>query len=468
MPVLAESVPGLLHVSLFLFFLGLGDLVSGLNIKVAITTITPIVICTVLYIFTTFAPALYPQSPYQNSFSGLIWYITQTFWGRRYQDRDGEMKSVSGNLAQGQMQLAMEETKERIERDARSIRWLVHGLTEEAEMESLVMTIPGSLNVEWGMEVWKRLSKVISEDANRNTPGSEFATGSPMDANLSTAILPVGRSPRINLVRSTLGSILHRVRVRTVDRHLAMAPLPALHPPDTSRLSNQGDTVVRDLSTRIVPLLLEKCKNRGLFASDEQWRRHTRGCVETTALLVFPLEEKLEWLGDIGKLLRDIGQFENVRKSCLAGIDQSFVTCWTCLSILATGLILKDNLQMQLDLRGTISAMEGPTGGIEQIDALLFDFWTFLAVIYGEVVSAKKEEDLSGVERLKEILRDHQNDLSTFKKMYEQRRSCMRDRDLDPWETLTRPVVHAATQNLICANYPASKWASTNTPSLSV
>jgi len=62
-------------------------------------------------------------------------------------------------------------------------------------------------------------------------------------------------------------------------------------------------------------------------------------------------------------------------------------------------------------------------------------------------VSAKKEEDLSGVERLKEILRDHQNDLSTFKKMYEQRRSCMRDRDLDPWETLTRPVVHAATQN---------------------
>jgi len=66
MPVLAESVPGLLHVSLFLFFLGLGDLVSASH-KVAITTITPIVICTVLYIFTTFAPALYPQSPYQNS-----------------------------------------------------------------------------------------------------------------------------------------------------------------------------------------------------------------------------------------------------------------------------------------------------------------------------------------------------------------------------------------------------------------
>jgi len=166
------------------------------------------------------------------------------------------MKSVSGTWHRGQMQLAMEETKERIERDARSIRWLVHGLTEEAEMESLVMTIPGSLNRGSGHGSVEAASPKSSRRTRTGThPEVTFATGSPMDANLSTAILPVGRSPRINLVRSTLGSILHRVRVRTVDRHLAMAPLPALHPPDTSRLSNQGDTVVRDLSTRIVPLL---------------------------------------------------------------------------------------------------------------------------------------------------------------------------------------------------------------------
>ncbi|KAH9952994.1 hypothetical protein BC827DRAFT_1147259, partial [Russula dissimulans] len=72
MPVVADSVPGLLHLSLFLFFLGLGDLVLGINTTVGITTTIPIVSCAGLYIFTTFAPALYPQSPYQTSFSGLI------------------------------------------------------------------------------------------------------------------------------------------------------------------------------------------------------------------------------------------------------------------------------------------------------------------------------------------------------------------------------------------------------------
>ncbi|KAH9957509.1 hypothetical protein BC827DRAFT_653261 [Russula dissimulans] len=277
MPVVAESVPGLLHVSLFLFFLGLGDSVAGINITVGMTTIIPILICAVLYIFTTFAPALYPQSPYQTSFSVLIWYTIQKLRVRRYQDRDGEMKSVSANMAQGQMQLAMEETEGRTERDARAIRWLVHNLTEEAEMESLVVAIPGSFNVEWGTKVWKRVSEVI-EDENGNTVKSEFVAGPPMGGNSSTAITPVGRSPRINLVRSVLGSILHPVNMRTEDQPITgtMVPLQALHPPDISRLSNQEDSIVRDLSMRIVPLL-DKCKNRGLFASDEQWRRRTRG-----------------------------------------------------------------------------------------------------------------------------------------------------------------------------------------------
>src|SRR5487761_1149216 len=71
MPVVAESVPGLVHVSLFLFFLGLGDSLLNLNTTVGVTTIVPITLCGFLYIFSTFAPVIYPQSPYQNSFSAL-------------------------------------------------------------------------------------------------------------------------------------------------------------------------------------------------------------------------------------------------------------------------------------------------------------------------------------------------------------------------------------------------------------
>ncbi|KAH9017751.1 hypothetical protein EDB83DRAFT_2232219, partial [Lactarius deliciosus] len=75
MPLVAESVPGLVHVSLFLFFLGLGDSLLAVHTTVAITTIVPITICSVLYVFSMFAPIINPQSPFRNPFSSLIWYV---------------------------------------------------------------------------------------------------------------------------------------------------------------------------------------------------------------------------------------------------------------------------------------------------------------------------------------------------------------------------------------------------------
>jgi len=150
MPVVAEAVPGLLHVSLFLFFVGLGDFVLNINATVAFSTIVPIGICGLLYILAIFAPVIYPQSPYQNSFSGLAWYLLQRLHGRKYKDRgsDGMLKSVSANMSQGQLQLAMEETGERMRRDEESIRWLIDNMTEETEMELFVAAIPGSFNAE--------------------------------------------------------------------------------------------------------------------------------------------------------------------------------------------------------------------------------------------------------------------------------------------------------------------------------
>jgi len=79
MPVVAEGVPGLLHVSLFLFLVGLCDFILNINLAVGVCTTLPIAITGLLYTFTTFAPIIYPQSPYQNPFSGLIWYLIQKF-----------------------------------------------------------------------------------------------------------------------------------------------------------------------------------------------------------------------------------------------------------------------------------------------------------------------------------------------------------------------------------------------------
>jgi hypothetical protein len=162
LPVVAEFVPGLVHMSLFLFFLGLGDSLLNVNTTIGITTIIPIAVCSLLYIFCMFAPVLYPQSPFRNSLSSLIWYLMQKMHLRRYLDRafGSVHKPVSRNKFEGQMQLAMEENDGRQCRDARAIQWLVQTLTEDIEVESFVLAIPGSFSTEWGIEVWRKVSDV--------------------------------------------------------------------------------------------------------------------------------------------------------------------------------------------------------------------------------------------------------------------------------------------------------------------
>jgi len=65
MPVVAEAVPGLLHVSLFLFFAGLCDVVLSLNTSVGVGTIIAIGISGLLYVVATLAQVIYPQAPYK-------------------------------------------------------------------------------------------------------------------------------------------------------------------------------------------------------------------------------------------------------------------------------------------------------------------------------------------------------------------------------------------------------------------
>ena len=306
MPIAAEAVPGLLHVSLFLFFAGLADSTLNINTTIGVSTTVPIGICGLLYIFTTLAPVIYPQSPYQTSFSGVIWYAVQKLRGRRFKDRDGDLKIVSTNMAQGQMQLSMEKTKERNGRDKRAILWLLDNLTEDAEIESFVMSAPRSL------DVWTELSKgdVVPVIAERAEPSSH-----------------------LRMIRNVFGLVSCRFKPFTARRSSANA------------LVNQRDNSIfipsihesitfREFCWRIGHLF-DTCKNRAAFASDELWRMRARACVEVMASLVFKVDVKLDWFGDTLQVLGDIGSAEGMHKLSLAGRDQAFVVHWMCLSIMA-------------------------------------------------------------------------------------------------------------------------------------
>jgi hypothetical protein len=400
MPVLAEAVPGLLHVSLFLFFAGLCDSVFNINTTVGISTTVPIGISGLVYIFTTFAPIIYPQSPYQTSFSGLIWYIIQKFGCRRYRDRGsgGASKPVSSNMAQGQMQLAMEETEDRKGRDGRAIRWLVSNMTEDAEMESFVMAIPGSFNGEWGEEVWKDVSITI-DDKNKGTSRNEPSR-----------------------IQGIFGSIIRVVRTRNASDPLPNTPLrlaphlPNFHSHSTAHIT--GEDTVGELSVRVAHVL-ETCKNRKLFASDyELWRRRTRACVETTASLVICAGADLGQFGDIFEQLADIGSDQNVRESSTTGKDQSFVMRWTCLSLVAIRSILEPQGLTGLGIcaRNAVYLLERTADDdtseeqavthVQKIAETFNKAWGCLNEL-GKALEGNLTED-----EAREILRDHESQIS--------------------------------------------------------
>ena len=299
--VIADAIPALLHVSIFLFFVGLIDFVLNINTTVGVYTITPIGLVSFFYIFTTLSPIFDPQSPYQNSISELIWYFVQKVWEYKGQIFGRKSKTLSAHMATGQMQLAMEETEARKGRDERAILWLVKSMTEDAELESFTMAIPGSFNTEWGVDVWKGVSESI-EDESGNTSEDHPNTLPHSSPSLS----------HYSVSSSTLGS---------------MEPTKGM----------------RELSRR-VGKLLETCNDPGHFPTHDQWHKRTRACVETTAELIFRGNSHLDWFGDISKVLNDVGVFEKINEIATSKLEQSFVARWTCLSILAVEPMLSHHL----------------------------------------------------------------------------------------------------------------------------
>ena len=213
MPLIAESVPGFVHVSLFLFFIGLGDTLLSLNTTVGVTTIIPIVLCGSLYVLSTFAPIINPQSPFQNPFSGLVWYLKQKVHPRRYLDRasGGSLKSVSSDLSKAQMQLAMEENDGRKDRDVRAIRWLIDNRTEDDEMESFVIAIPGAFTSKWGNDVWRTVTEVKQHEDTEFTPNDPIGR-SQSATHLAMSALPHHHSPLSQRARRR-HRFLHGIRI---------------------------------------------------------------------------------------------------------------------------------------------------------------------------------------------------------------------------------------------------------------
>jgi hypothetical protein len=367
MPVVAEFVPGLVHVSLFLFFLGLGDSLLSVNTTVGVTTIVPITICGLLYIFSMFAPILNPQSPFRNPFSGLIWHLKQKVHPRRYLDRSsgGSIKAVSSKLSEGQMQLAMEENDERKYRDVRAIQWLIHNRTEDDEMESFVMAIPGSFTSKWGIDVWRKAFEVKQgEDTNPMTNGLAVRFQNDTTPPGRMATLPHHRSPpsqRTSLLLG-LGRVIGiRIPNRTPRDLTVTRSTPHLgHLPSETHPSDDPHLAIHDLCTRI-RRLVGTCDNHSIFTNQGLWLNRARGCVETAASLVFCADIKPESFGELERLLPPLRRFimMEARHISAPGSDGLFRNRFECLSFVFAnrGKSNHDHAGMQLEARLAIDSL---------------------------------------------------------------------------------------------------------------
>jgi hypothetical protein len=80
-----------------------------------------------------------------------------------------------------------------------------------------------------------------------------------------------------------------------------------------------------------------------LFRNEEARHRRMRACVEAAASLVCCIDFKLDWFGEVGKLVSEIGRIENINESPTTTSDQSFIIRWTCLSLVSVQRILGSN-----------------------------------------------------------------------------------------------------------------------------
>ena len=284
LPVVAEAVPGLIHVSLVLFFWGLGDHILHIDATVFVAIVVPIAVCICLYFYSVIEPIWDSQSPFR---SGIIWYFVRELHRNSYYDRFRGKMVGPARVEVREIQSAMEPTEERKKRDIRAIQWLVDNINGSNKTETFVLSIPGSFIQEGGREVWKGVVR---------------------DGESTSAVYPRSQ------------------------------PHPGLPSPRTT---------VYNLC-KFVRHIFETYSTEGDSMETEERRRRMRGCVETAASLVCCTKVELGLFGEVGVVLGELGDKERTNDPLTIVSNPLFTVRWTCLSLVAIGKMLDSDRVQEL------------------------------------------------------------------------------------------------------------------------
>ncbi|KAJ7616151.1 hypothetical protein DFH06DRAFT_1307142 [Mycena polygramma] len=146
MHAVVEIIPLLLHMSLFLFFVGLVAFLLPVNF--AVTVVVGIILGTVTVIYTllTLLPLIHLDCPYRTPLSRGFWTLcqrVQTMLGRWHiQPAEPVTGPEDTTMVETVFRKAIEPSPHRSRRDTQALVWTVKSLADDNELEPFIEAIP--------------------------------------------------------------------------------------------------------------------------------------------------------------------------------------------------------------------------------------------------------------------------------------------------------------------------------------
>ncbi|KAG6832516.1 hypothetical protein H0H92_000145 [Tricholoma furcatifolium] len=144
MSTVVETIPALLHISLFLFLAGLIEFLYPVNTVICSLGVAILVICTILYAIVTLLPMYYHHCPYQTPFTSLCWEVLQRI-GQFTWFCNSTPQPPRRSLSAAREASAIEKSPARDTRDEEALCSTLESLSEENGFSAFIEGIPGFL-----------------------------------------------------------------------------------------------------------------------------------------------------------------------------------------------------------------------------------------------------------------------------------------------------------------------------------
>ncbi|KIY65976.1 hypothetical protein CYLTODRAFT_491869 [Cylindrobasidium torrendii FP15055 ss-10] len=145
MPVVVDTIPLLLHLSLFLFFGGLVAYLYLFNQGVSFAILGILVLCVSAYGVITVLPIIYLDCPYRTPLTILSWRLARHFRlgaGNSSGSSTSSLVSKISTFGEARATAATEISDARDERDFHAMCWALGSLSDDSQLEAFIEVLP--------------------------------------------------------------------------------------------------------------------------------------------------------------------------------------------------------------------------------------------------------------------------------------------------------------------------------------